>query len=111
MPAVHLDFYTDLTTRKLTTAAGEVARLIEYRIAAGRPVIVEGILLLEALDAIGRQPNFLIYVDGESDPDAKYAECVLDYRSRYDPRSKADFILQGYDDRDELDRAASASCQ
>ena len=78
MPVVHLDFYTDLASRKLTTAAGEVTRLIEYRIAAGRPIIVEGILLLEALDAIARQPDFLVYVDGEPDPDAKYSEYVLD---------------------------------
>jgi hypothetical protein len=101
MPVVHLDFYTDLASRKLTTGAREVARLIEYRIAAGRPIIVEGILLLEALDAIARQPDFLVYVDGEPDPDAKYSEYVLDYRSRYDPRAKADLILQGYDDNAE----------
>jgi uridine kinase len=102
MPVVHLDFYTDLASRKLTTGAGEVARLIEYRIAAGRPIIVEGILLLEALDAIARQPDFLVYVDGEPDPDAKYSEYILDYRSRYDPRAKADLILQGYDDNAEI---------
>jgi uridine kinase len=104
MPVVHLDFYTDLATRKLTTGAGEVARLIEYRIAGGRPVIVEGILLLEALDAIGRQPDFLVYVDGDPDPHAKYSECIRDYRARHDPRSKANFVLPGYDDRDELER-------
>jgi hypothetical protein len=94
MPAVHLDFYTDLATRELTTGAAEVDRLIDYRIAASRPVIVEGIL-----ETIGRQPDFLVYVDGD-DPDAgsKYGDRIRDYQARYDPRSRADFILRGYDE-------------
>jgi hypothetical protein len=62
------------------------------------------ILLLEALNAIGRQPNFLVYVDGDPDPHAKYSQRIRDYRARHDPRSEADFVLPGYDDRDELER-------
>ena len=96
MPVVHLDFYTDLATRKLTTGAGEVARLIEYRVGIGKPVIVEGILLLEAMDAAGRRLDFLVVVDGE--PEGRFSERIRDYRERYDPRSKADFILRGYDE-------------
>jgi uridine kinase len=103
MPVVHLDFYTDLATRRLTTGAGEVARLIDHRLGLGKPVIVEGILLLEALDAIGRRPDFLVYVDGE--PEGKYSERVREYCERIDPRAKADFVLARYNDSDELDRA------
>ena len=102
-PVVHLDFYTDMATRRLTTGAGEVARLIDYRLGSGKPIIVEGILLLEALEAARRRPDFLVFIDGE--PEGKYSERIRDYRDRYDPRSKADFVLPGYDERTEIERA------
>jgi hypothetical protein len=60
-------------------------------------------LLLEALDAAGCRPDFLVVVDGE--PEGKYSERIRDYRDRYDPRSKADFVLPGYDERAEIKRA------
>ena len=103
MPVVHLDFYTDMATRRLTTGTGEVARLIDYRLGSGKPVIVEGILLLDALDAAGRRPDFLVFIDGE--PEGKYSERIHDYWARYDARSKADFILPGYDERGGIERA------
>ena len=92
MPAIHLDLYTDDGTRALKTHAGEVRRLIERRIVLEcRPVIIEGILLLEAIEAVGRKVDFLVFVDGEEE--GLLVERIEAYWSRYRPRDRADFVL------------------
>ena len=58
------------------------------------PVIVEGVLALDALDQIGRKPGFLIVVNGRAS-DA-LADQMAAYRGRQNPR--ADFTIDGYDD-------------
>lgn len=92
MPAINLDLYTDDGTRALNTHAGEVRRLIERRIVLERrPVIVEGVLLLEAIEAVGRKVDFLIFLDGKEE--GLLVERIESYWSRYQPRNRADFVL------------------
>ena len=52
MPAVHLDlFITSLQPIQWLTA--DLKRVVDLRLDRGRPVIVEGVLALDALDQIG----------------------------------------------------------
>jgi uridine kinase len=95
MPVIHLDFYIDKGTAALTRSAAEVARLIDRRIDQGKPIIVEGILLLEALATVGRKPDVLIFVEGEP-IGSVLVDRILGYWSQYRPREKADFVVSGH---------------
>lgn len=92
MKAIHLDLYTDHGTRALTFAS-EIARLINRRVGQEkRPMIVEGILLLDALASVDWKPDILVFVDGV--PSGSTLEGrILDYWSKYQPRDKADFVV------------------
>jgi hypothetical protein len=95
MKVIHLDLYTDAGTGALTTFADEVARPINRRVGQHKkPMIVEGILLLEAFAAVGRQPDVLVFIDGE--PSGSLAGRILGYWSQYRPREKADFVVTGH---------------
>ena len=92
---IHLDLYTDPGTGALTTFADEVARLINRRVGQHKkPMIVEGIFLLEAFAAVGRQPDVLVFIDGE--PSGPLAGRILGYWSQHRPREKADFVVSGH---------------
>jgi uridine kinase len=65
MPAVQLDLYlTSLDPiRWLTT---DLQRVVARRLNRDRPLIVDGILALDALDQINREADFLVFVKGHS---------------------------------------------
>jgi hypothetical protein len=72
--------------------------LIDLRIRQEkRPVIVEGILLLEALATVDRKPDVLVFVDGEPSGSSLVGR-ILGYWSQYQPREKADFGMTGHNE-------------
>jgi hypothetical protein len=66
MPAIHLDLYITRYSNPVAFRSDHLATAINARIQHGRPVIVEGILLLDALASVQRQPGFLVYVEKEA---------------------------------------------
>lgn len=97
MPAVHLDLYALRDSKPLQWRTDELTRIIGKRIYCGRPVIVEGVFVLDALDQIQRPPDFLVYVRGA---DSHYfSDMLSDYRSRQKPEARAQFTLEGFDVR------------
>jgi hypothetical protein len=67
-------------------------RLVEH----AKPLIVEGILILDALDKIGRKPDFLVYVDGKGSH--SLSGRLADYKARHRPEQRAQFHLKGFED-------------
>src|SRR5258706_194814 len=65
-PAIHLDLYLVRASDPLRWRSDELRRAVNTRLVehAG-PLIVEGILVLDALGKIRRKPDYLVYVDGE----------------------------------------------
>ena len=63
MPTVHLDLFVKESDMPgpLAWRAADLDRCVKAR--GSRPLVVEGVLLLDALDQIGRAPDFLIYVN------------------------------------------------
>jgi hypothetical protein len=61
MPAIHLDLFLTDIEGPLTWRMDDLARCFTGRCA--RPIIVEGVLLMDALSAIGRAANFLVLVE------------------------------------------------
>jgi pantothenate kinase-related protein Tda10 len=64
VPAVQLDLYL-ISLHPIQWRAEDLARVVAKRIDTRRPIIVDGVLILDALDQIRRQANFTI--DGYKD--------------------------------------------
>jgi hypothetical protein len=94
-PAIHLDFYLVRGSDPLDGAATSCsASSGRDSLSTRGPLIVEGILMLDALDSIGRKPDFLVYVDGEGSHGLSGR--LAGYRTRYQPEQHADVRLQGF---------------
>jgi uridine kinase len=91
MPAVHLDLYLVRDSNPLRWRADELDLIIQSRLGNGRPIIVEGIMLLKALRTLGRTPDFLIYVRGEGGH--VLSNQLIEYDSQQRPEDQADFTL------------------
>jgi hypothetical protein len=62
-----------------------------------RPLIVEGVLVLDALEQIGREADFVVFVKGESS--TSWSSRLTEYQKRRRLPDSADFSLNGYTDR------------
>jgi hypothetical protein len=94
-PAVYLDLYLIKDSNPLQWCTDELRRILSARLVdhAGA-VVVEGIMVLDALGAIGRNPDFLIHLDGEGG--RLLSSRLAAYRARHSPEQRADFRLQGF---------------
>jgi hypothetical protein len=98
MKVVHLDLYVIKSRRPIEWRADDLARTIEARLGnGGRPLVVEGILLLQALSHIGKAASKLFFVELEGN---NGSHCLTDeisnYLSRYEPRKSA-YLLKWTD--------------
>jgi hypothetical protein len=92
VPALHLDIYFVPDTSPLAVKKDDLARAVDARLVAGKPVIVEGILLLRVLSEIGRSPDFLIFVDrlqhqGNLEPHTQ------PYFAKFQPQARSHHVL------------------
>lgn len=98
--ALHLDLYYtyDADGHRTGWRAHDLSQTIEQRVdVQERPIIVEGILLLEALKTIQRKADFLVYVRRRETRSYKKLPCVVRYLgSRNPPIRKSDHSLLGW---------------
>jgi hypothetical protein len=80
-PAIHLDLYLVRGSDPLRWRSDDLR-------------VIEGILILDALDKIGRRPDFLMYVDGEGGH--SLSTRLADYRARCNPQQQSQFHLRGF---------------
>ena len=67
-------------------------RVFEHK----QPIVVEGILLRDALQHLGQTPDIHIWIDLPDDQRVKnriYKRCVVPYMEHHRPTEKADFIF------------------
>jgi hypothetical protein len=83
-PAVYLDLYLIKDSNPLQRRTDELRRILDAR----------GIMVLDALGAIGRKPDFLIHLNGEGG--RLLSSRLAAYRARHQPEQRADFRLQGF---------------
>jgi len=93
MPAIHLDIYIVQESDPLTWRLGDLARALEgAQLASRRPVLVEGVLLLHALEGVGRDSDFHVFVERDN-----HRPCMREdleaYFKRYRPRERANHVL------------------
>ena len=93
-PAIYLDLFVIKDSKPLRWR-GELLCLVHARLVVhAGPLIVEGILVLDALAQIGRKPDFLVYVDGQGGHGL--SNRLAEYRVRFKPEQQAHFRLQGF---------------
>jgi hypothetical protein len=93
--AIHLDLYLVRGSDPLRWRSDDLQHLVHARLVEfERPLIVEGIMVLDALAGIGRKPDVLAYVDGEGSH--ALSALLADYRARHKPEQLAQFRLQGF---------------
>jgi uridine kinase len=96
-PAIHLDLYLVRDSDSLRWRSDELQAILNTRLVEhAKPVVVEGILILQVLGKIGRKPDFLVYLDGEGGH--FLSKQLADYRAQYQPEQQAQFHLQGFTD-------------
>ena len=72
----------------------EVARLINARLEKPRPVIVEGVAVLQLLMRINLAPDFLIYVHNPSESGSEgLSDELSEYESAFAPKAKANVVI------------------
>jgi uridine kinase len=111
MSAIHLDLFLiqDEAPAPIRWRVNDLDRCIKAR--GNRPLIVEGVLLLDALDEVCQSPDFLIFVDEQPAPLARVrppdsdlidtrafslGNQVTAYFSRRSPADRAAFRLKGF---------------
>ncbi len=95
MPTVHLDFFMTATV-PIQWRTADLKRAISHRLDRGGPVIVEGILVLDAIEQVGLSPGFLVFVAGKGS--SFFSEQIKTYRSRKRPCGNAEFVIRGFAD-------------
>jgi hypothetical protein len=111
MPAVHLDLYLVQHSRPLSWRFDDLQRVLEARQRLGRPVICEGILLLTALQHIGRRPDVLIYVEMTGNEGTRALQSELaSYQAEFSPRDSAHYHLRHTSDTLDDETIAASVC-
>ncbi len=94
--AIPLDLYVVQDSNPLRWRTEDLRRVIDARLRVG-PAVVEGVLALNALEALKRSPDFLIFVEGDSSS-RRLAPEIAEYNARQRPRDRANFTLPGFVD-------------
>ena len=89
-----LQIYSYRAVARSPYQTADLDRAVSRRLGSGRPVIVDGVLVLDALDQIGREADFLVWVDGGGE--GRLAPQIAAYRLRQ--KRTADFTIEGYTD-------------
>src|SRR3954454_10138535 len=95
-PSLHLDMYLITGSDTLQWRTDCLQTVVTTRLdERAKPLIVEGVMLLDVLARIGRKADFLAYVDGQGSD--SLSTLLADYRARCDPIGRANLHLEGYE--------------
>src|ERR1700730_209472 len=103
MPAIHLDLFyqTSESESAISWRADALARCLKAR--GAKPIIVEGVLLLDALAAIDKSPDYLVFVEKMEPPHSR------DRIQDDDLKDPSEFALSNQISR-YFDRRSPATC-
>jgi uridine kinase len=93
-PTVHLDLYLIRDSNPVRWRTEDLQRVVTTRVDQQGPLIIEGMMLLEALAGIGRKVDFLVYVHGPGT--RSLSKMLAEYRARHQPERLASCRLQGF---------------
>lgn len=92
---IETDLFLIPTRDYLIHLDDQVNRIIERRLSLPRPVIVEGVSILQLMKRINRVPDFTIYVTNPKAPVSKPMQRMLAaYEAEFKPAAKADLVVK-----------------
>jgi hypothetical protein len=90
---IETDLFLNDGKGKIVYRNDEIARVIDKRLKKPAPVIVESVVMLRLLGALGRPADFTIYVANENAPETSLADEIAAYEAEHTPLQRADFLL------------------
>jgi len=92
---IETDLFLKRHRGRLEYRDDEIARLIRARLEATRPVVVEGVCLLQLLGRLGVAPDFTVYVRAkqEEDDGRTLAFDLPSYERDFIPDGKANLVV------------------
>jgi hypothetical protein len=90
MPAVETDLFLDEAEGGLTYRLDCLRDVVQGRLSRNRPVIVEGVRVLQLLHDVGINEDFLVWVEQEDHTGSFGLQKELDeYTGKFGPRKRA----------------------
>lgn len=94
MPCVETDMLRIMNDCQPSYRYSELKNVVLSRHELKRPIIIEGIFLLDTLKRIGVSPDFLIYVkNSEANSGHALKESLPKYFAEYKPEENADLVF------------------
>ena len=91
---IETDLFIIEGTQHIERRVHEISRIVRFRLKKPRPVIVEGVRILELFQTIECCPDFLIYAEMPGHSTGELMERLLDeYEAKFEPKKRADLIL------------------
>lgn len=89
---IELDLFIDQSNN--TYYLEDINRIINYRLNIPRPIIIEGIKVMELLKSLEKNWDFLIYISNSSFDGSKMLFSLISkYEEKFQPIKSADFHL------------------
>lgn len=94
MPTIETDMLRVMDDKQPSYRLKELGNLIQARHELDRPVIVDGIFLLDTLNKLAIKPDYIIYVENkEADPGYALRDSFPKYLGEYKPEEIADYVF------------------
>lgn len=95
IPSIETDMFLEKGRTYPSLRLDELSNLVEARHSLDRPIIIEGLYLLEILDCLNIDPDILIYVT-KKDFCGSYGfkNRLKVYREKFEPQKKAGYIYE-----------------
>jgi hypothetical protein len=93
IPVVSLDLYLPRRARPLQWRSADLGGVLESRLTVRQPIIVEGILLLDALSSVDQAPDFTVFVEDVRNS-GNLPDLTGPYFEAHRPREKTDYVLR-----------------
>ena len=95
MPTIETDLVIQSASNGFTYDFSILSQLINARHERDRPVIIEGMCILETMDVLGMQSDYLVYVEVQGYRGSiTWRDRFESYDRKYYPRHQADFIFR-----------------
>ena len=93
-PSVHLDLYIIRDSKPLEWRYEDLGRAVHARLNTKRPIIIEGVCVCAALQALDLEPDFLVWLENRNGPvPGGPRDPTPVYIREFSPRQNADFRL------------------
>ena len=95
MPSVETDMFLKKGETFPSLRYNELKNLVDFRHSLDRPIIIEGLYLLEVLDHLEIDPEIFIYVTSKDfEGSFSFKKGLEEYRDKYKPQEKANYIYE-----------------